>query len=261
MGTKLMIDIENIGAHSTNVTTGSCPASVILQTCHVQKSFDHQTVLKDINITLHEGEFVAIIGKSGCGKSTLLRLIAGLDTVTDGDIQLCQQRVDGISQDARILFQNGRFLPWQTIINNVGIGLRGNWRAEAAEYLKMVGLEGFEDRYPKTLSGGQKQRVALARALMHRPKLLLLDEPLSALDALTRIEMQDLIEKVAHQHQLTCMLVTHDVEEATRLADRVILLADGVIKNDVTIRLPHPRKRSSAAFNQYTESLLNAIMH
>lgn len=234
---------------------------VVLEVKDVRKRYQELAIIKGMNLTIHEGEFVAIIGKSGCGKSTLLRLIAGLEEQSEGAIIQNQKLLKGINGSARMMFQNGRFLPWKKVLDNIGIGLHGNWKPRAVDALDAVGLSGFADNYPITLSGGQKQRIALARALVHQPDLLLLDEPLGALDALTRLEMQSLIESVWKKHGLTCILVTHDVEEAVRLADRVILLEDGTVKDDIAIKLPRPRSQSSAAYHRYTEQLLNKILN
>ncbi|RMR38015.1 ATP-binding cassette domain-containing protein, partial [Pseudomonas savastanoi] len=155
--------------------------------------------------------------------STLLRLLAGLDKPTEGQLLAGSAPLDDAREDTRLMFQEARLLPWKKIIDNVGLGLSGDWRAQALEALEAVGLAERANEWPAALSGGQKQRVALARALIHKPRLLLLDEPLGALDALTRIEMQQLIEKLWHQYGFTVLLVTHDVSEAVAIADRVIL--------------------------------------
>lgn len=244
--------------HSQDELYGS--KKVVLELRNIRKHYQDQQVLKGVNLTIREGEFVAIIGRSGCGKSTLLRLIAGLEQQTEGEVEQNRQPLAGINHSARLMFQNGRFLPWKKVVDNVGIGLNGHWKKSAVEALEAVGLSGFADKYPLTLSGGQKQRVALARALINQPELLLLDEPLGALDALTRMEMQDLIEKVWKKQGLTCILVTHDVEEAVRLADRVILLEQGVVSEDLAIPLERPRTRTSASFNHYTEQLLHKLL-
>ncbi|RMU27477.1 ATP-binding cassette domain-containing protein, partial [Pseudomonas savastanoi] len=154
---------------------------------------------------------------------TLLRLLAGLDKPTEGQLLAGSAPLDDAREDTRLMFQEARLLPWKKIIDNVGLGLSGDWRAQALEALEAVGLAERANEWPAALSGGQKQRVALARALIHKPRLLLLDEPLGALDALTRIEMQQLIEKLWHQYGFTVLLVTHDVSEAVAIADRVIL--------------------------------------
>lgn len=231
-----------------------------LQVERLSKQFDGRIVLDEIELEIKKGEFVAIVGKSGCGKSTLLRLIAGLDDASSGTIKIKGGPLAGINKNARIMFQDGRLLPWLKILDNVGLGLTGDWQEAARKALKSVGLEDRANDWPSKLSGGQKQRVALARALVHQPELLLLDEPLGALDALTRIEMQDLVETLWHTNGFTSILVTHDVEEAVSLADRVILIEDGKIVMDRHIDLPRPRQRAQAAFNTYVDDILQRIL-
>ncbi|GER66798.1 aliphatic sulfonates import ATP-binding protein SsuB 1 [Weizmannia acidilactici] len=233
----------------------------VLKAEHVGKAYGDLHVLKDINLQIAKGEFVAVVGKSGCGKSTLLRLIAGLEQPTEGTITQNGEKVAGTNGRARMMFQDGRLLPWKKVIDNIDLGLTGGFKDKAMEALRSVGLEDKAKHYPQFLSGGQKQRVALARALIHEPELLLLDEPLGALDALTRMEMQNLIEEVWIKNQFTAILVTHDVEEAVRLADRVILLADGEVKMDKAISLPRPRIRTQPAFAAYTEGILGEILN
>jgi sulfonate transport system ATP-binding protein len=213
----------------------------------VTKSFGDHRVLRGIDLAIEPGQFVAIVGRSGCGKSTLLRLVAGLDTATSGSIALDQQTT-GWRDVVRLMFQESRLLPWQRVVANVAFGLthapdRQSQRDQAATVLREVGLAGRENAWPSVLSGGQKQRVALARALVSHPRLLLLDEPLGALDALTRIEMQELIERVWQQKGFTAVVVTHDVSEAVALADRILLLDDGAVMLDVAVDLPRPRRR------------------
>lgn len=227
----------------------------------LKKQYEERIVLNELNLDIEKGEFVAIVGKSGCGKSTLLRLIAGLETPSSGSIKRLGTPLSGLNREARIMFQDGRLLPWKTIIENVGLGLSGNWRLPAMEALKNVGLEDRSNDWPSKLSGGQKQRIALARALVHKPELLLFDEPLGALDALTRIGMQDLIEKLWRKQKFTSILVTHDVEEAVAIADRVILIEDGSIVMDRVIDLPRPRQRAQVAFNMYVEDILQRILN
>ena len=181
------------------------------------------------------GQFVAVVGRSGCGKSTLLRLLAGLDKASGGELLAGSAPLNEAIEDTRLMFQEARLLPWKKIIDNVGLGLKGNWRPKALEALEAVGLAERANEWPAALSGGQKQRVALARALIHQPRLLLLDEPLGALDALTRIEMQQLIENLWQKHGFTVLLVTHDVSEAVAIADRVILIEDGEIGLDLIV--------------------------
>ena len=212
----------------------------------VTKAFGKQTVLHGIDLEIQAGQFVAIVGRSGCGKSTLLRLIAGLDEPTRGQIEI-DGAVNGRRDNVRLMFQEPRLLPWQRVAANVEVGLsharRGDdRRREALEALAQVGLAGREREWPAVLSGGQKQRVALARALVSHPHLLAFDEPLGALDALTRIEMQSLIEQVWQDKGFTAIVVTHDVSEAVTLADRILLLDQGRVDMDVMVNLPRPRR-------------------
>lgn len=217
----------------------------------LSKSFGTQQVLHELDLDIPAGEFVAIVGRSGCGKSTLLRLIAGLDEPTGGSLTIEGQstaRLDTV----RLMFQEPRLLPWQRVVKNVELGLarttdgvKRRWQAE--DVLGQVGLKGRERDWPHVLSGGQKQRVALARALASHPRLLALDEPLGALDALTRIEMQDLIERVWLDKGFTAIVVTHDVTEAVALADRILLLEAGRIALDIPVDLPRPRRRGDLA--------------
>ena len=223
----------------------------------VSKSFGARKVLSDVQLELRAGEFVAVIGRSGCGKSTLLRAIAGLETTDAGDIAIGKA---GIGASIRIMFQEARLLPWKTVLENVALGLPRSLNAAAAT-LSTVGLAERADDWPAELSGGQRQRVALARALLHEPQLLLLDEPLGALDALTRIEMQQLIEALWQARGFTAVLATHDVQEALALADRVVLIEDGRITLDLKVDLPRPRARGSAAFAALEQRLLGRILH
>lgn len=226
----------------------------------LQKNFGSRQVLRDIDLHIPAGQFVAVVGRSGCGKSTLLRLLAGLDQPTDGQLLAGSAPLSAAQQDTRLMFQEARLLPWKKIIDNVGLGLKGNWRPQALQALEAVGLADRAHEWPAALSGGQKQRVALARALIHQPRLLLLDEPLGALDALTRIEMQQLIERLWQQHGFTVLLVTHDVSEAVAIADRVILIEDGRIGLDLAIDLPRPRARGSHRLASLETEVLNRVL-
>ncbi|MEQ7805542.1 aliphatic sulfonate ABC transporter ATP-binding protein [Priestia megaterium] len=233
-----------------------------LQIQHLKKVFGDVEVLKGIDLDIAPGEFVAIVGQSGCGKSTLLRHIAGLEKETSGQIKQNGERLHSINPYARFMFQDSRLLPWEKIVANVGVslGLKGEWKEQALTSLKQVGLESRANEWPSVLSGGQRQRVALARALATQPKLLLLDEPLGALDALTRIEMQELIEGIWQEQRFTALLVTHDVSEAITLADRVILIEQGKIAMDLRIPLPRPRERGSHSFGKLESKVLARVM-
>lgn len=225
----------------------------------LNKSFGQTQILKDIKLTINPGEFVALVGKSGCGKSTLLRLISALTQPSSGSIYIDDRKVSKVDANVRFLFQDARLLPWKSVLENVILGSPERDREKALQALKDVDLAPKADAWPSDLSGGQRQRVALARALVGTPKVLLLDEPLSALDALTRLNMQQLIEKLWHQWQFTVILVTHDVSEAVNLADRVILLEEGNIALDQPIELARPRlKTTDTAY--YENLILSHIM-
>ncbi|WP_252271974.1 aliphatic sulfonates ABC transporter ATP-binding protein [Pseudomonas subflava] len=226
----------------------------------IRKAFGEREVLKSIDLHIPAGQFVAVVGRSGCGKSTLLRLLAGLDAPSGGQLLAGNGPLAAAREDTRLMFQDSRLLPWKRVIDNVGLGLSGEWRPRAREALAAVGLADRAHEWPAALSGGQKQRVALARALIHQPRLLLLDEPLGALDALTRIEMQQLIEGLWQQHGFTVLLVTHDVAEAVAIADRVILIEDGEIGLDLAVDLPRPRHRGSARLAALEAEVLDRVL-
>ncbi|WP_165674474.1 aliphatic sulfonates ABC transporter ATP-binding protein [Metapseudomonas otitidis] len=226
----------------------------------IGKSFGEREVLKGIDLRIPAGQFVAVVGRSGCGKSTLLRLLAGLDQPSRGELLAGSAPLAEAREDTRLMFQDARLLPWKRVIDNVGLGLSGNWRPKALDALEAVGLADRAREWPAALSGGQKQRVALARALIHQPRLLLLDEPLGALDALTRIEMQQLVERLWQQHGFTVLLVTHDVNEAVAIADRVILIEDGAIGLDLTVDLPRSRTRGSARLAALEAQVLERVL-
>ncbi|MDR0635314.1 MAG: ATP-binding cassette domain-containing protein [Azoarcus sp.] len=229
----------------------------------VQRRFGERIVIDGLTTRFAAGEFVAIVGRSGCGKSTLLRLLAGLDAAQDGQIEADGQPLGETIGDVRIMYQDARLLPWRSVVNNVALGLAGRRdtvRPLALEALSQVGLADRADEWPENLSGGQRQRVALARALVHRPRLLLLDEPLGALDALTRIEMHRLIERIWLEHRFTAVLVTHDVGEAVALADRVLLIEDGRIALDQAVGLARPRARGDAAFARLEGQVLDRLL-
>lgn len=245
---------------ATMSQSNSALGGVSLSLQHVGKRYGRRDVLRQTHLFIEPGQFVVIVGRSGCGKSTLLRLVAGLEPVTSGEIQIDGEPHDGLREDTRIMFQDARLLPWKRVIDNVTLGLPTGQRARGAEVLAQVGLGDRQGDWPAKLSGGQRQRVSLARALVHHPRLLLLDEPLGALDALTRIEMHRLIEGLWRTHGFTALLVTHDVQEAVALADRVILIEDGRIALDETIRLPRPRVHGDAAFAAIEKRILDRVL-
>ena len=228
----------------------------------LRKSFGDNDVLRGIDLHIPAGQFVTIVGRSGCGKSTLLRLIAGLETPSGGHIVFGEDKLPG---DVRVMFQEPRLLPWARVLANVEVGLGtersspdARDRADAA--LIEVGLDDKRGEWPAVLSGGQKQRVALARALVSRPRVLAFDEPLGALDALTRIAMQRLLEQVWQAQGFTAILVTHDVAEAVALADRVLVIEDGRIAKDLPIDLPRPRQRGSAELAALEGEILRDLL-
>jgi NitT/TauT family transport system ATP-binding protein len=209
----------------------------------------HVVALDGATLSLAENEFVSLVGTSGCGKSTLLSIVAGLQEPTSGQVLVDGALVDGPGRDRGVVFQTYTLFPWLTARENVEFALReermprAQRRRLALEHLRLVGLEGFADAHPGQLSGGMKQRVAIARALSYRPEILLMDEPFGALDALTRQLMQELLTRVWEQHRLTVLFVTHDVEEAVYVSDRVAVMTNrpGRIKTEIGVDLPRPR--------------------
>jgi sulfonate transport system ATP-binding protein len=227
----------------------------------IVKAFGDKKVLRGLNLDVSAGQSVAIVGRSGCGKSTLLRLVAGLDTPDAGAVSF-EGDADVVP---RVMFQEPRLLPWSNVIANVEVGLgarrrEADARRRALDALAAVGLADRAADWPGALSGGQKQRVALARALVSRPRVLALDEPLGALDALTRIEMQSLLESAWRREGFTALLVTHDVAEAVTLADRILLLEDGAVALDLDVALPRPRLRGSPDFGRLEETILDRLL-
>jgi len=228
----------------------------------LRKSFGDNEVLRGIDLHIPAGQFVAVVGRSGCGKSTLLRLIAGLETIDAGTVSFGEETR---AEDVRVMFQEPRLLPWARVLSNVEVGLgrdraSSDAQARAEKALAEVGLEEKRGQWPAILSGGQKQRVALARALVSHPRVLAFDEPLGALDALTRISMQRLLERVWHDQGFTAILVTHDVAEAVALADRVLVIEDGRIAHDVHVDIPRPRRRGSADLAALEGSILRDLL-
>jgi len=243
----------------------------IVSFTHVGKSFAvngfELEAIHEFNLDIAEGEFVAIVGSSGCGKSTLLRLLVGLDTQFRGQISVDGQPVTGIGSERGIVFQEHRLFPWLSVADNIGLGLVNEPLSAAQkqqrinDFIDLVGLRDFTRAYPHQLSGGMAQRVAIARGLVASPRILLLDEPFGALDALTRQQMQDELLAIRERAKITTILVTHDVEEAIFLADRVVVMEPrpGRIKQVVDIALAHPRQRSSFDFHQLREELLHEL--
>jgi sulfonate transport system ATP-binding protein len=236
-----------------------------LQVQGVSKNFGSNgsalEVLRDINLTIPDGEFTCILGGSGCGKTTLLRIIAGLERDYSGGVRLGDAAIEGPGLDRGLVFQEHRLLPWLTVHENVGFGIGDLPTAEKAErvrqYVELVGLKGFEKSYPHQLSGGMAQRAAIARALASRPKLLLLDEPFGALDALTRIRMQQELLRIWSAQRTTMVLVTHDIDEAIFLADRIVVLSSrpGTIKRVIGVDILRPRDRTSYRSIQLRKSI------
>lgn len=235
-------------------------AEIIIEQLH--KFYGSVKVLEDLDLHIQPSEFLAIVGRSGCGKSTLLRLIADLEQQSYGEIKFKSARHirEGITaDDIRVMFQDPRLLPWRSIEQNVQLGLGKEQHAKASQMLEKVGLKEKAGLWPSQLSGGQRQRTALARALSHQPRILLLDEPLGALDALTRLEMQNLIERLWTEQGFTAILVTHDVSEAVQLADRIILLDKGHIAKEFRVDLPRPRQKS-VTFAELEQQVLQAVL-
>ncbi len=230
----------------------STSAGLPIQIKALRKAFGSNEVLRGLDFDVPAGEFVAIVGRSGCGKSTLLRLLVGLDQPTGGAFRIGQHPENTIERsEVRVMFQEPRLLPWASVLSNVEVGLGSDRKSpgardKALQTLSEVGLAERRDDWPSVLSGGQKQRVALARALVSQPRVLAFDEPLGALDALTRISMQRLLERVWLDQRFTALLVTHDVAEAVTLADRVLVIEEGRIALDLRVDLPRPRERGSA---------------
>ncbi len=231
-----------------SATTAASVASVE----HLSRSFDGRRILDDLDLEIAQGEFVALIGRSGTGKSTLLRALAGLDREIEGTVA-----VDG---EVGVAFQDARLVPWKRVRDNVALGLRvPDPRRAAATALDEVGLSERADAWPLTLSGGEAQRVSLARALVRDPRLLVLDEPFGALDALTRISMHRLVLGLWERHRPAVLLVTHDVDEALALADRVLVLSDGRIAHQSRIDLERPRDRDHHELTDLRDRLLSEL--
>lgn len=212
-------------------------------------------VLENVNLDIKEGEFISIVGHSGCGKSTLLKIIAGLVDFTQGNVTMGQKQIRRPGTERGMIFQDHRLLPWLTVKENIAFGLYDFTKEQKekmiSEHIELVGLNTFENAYPHQLSGGMAQRAAIARALVHNPQVLLLDEPFGALDALTRIQMQNEILRIWEKEKTTMILVTHDIDEAIFLGDRVVIMSNrpATVKKIINVDLGRPRNRNSYDFS------------
>ncbi|MFW1690087.1 ABC transporter ATP-binding protein [Acinetobacter ursingii] len=234
-----------------------------------QRDQNNLTVLDGIHLDIEQGEFISIVGSSGCGKSTLLRLIAGLDPDYQGEILLNKIPIRGTDLKRGLIFQEHRLLPWLTVSENIHLALeetglsRSEKNARVNEHIEIVGLTGFEHAYPHELSGGMAQRVAIARGLVNKPDILLLDEPFGALDAMTRSHLQAELQRIWQHEKITMILVTHDIEEAVYLGDRVIVMSarPGKIKEIIPIPLAHPRHKDSESLFNFRNQALHLLDH
>jgi NitT/TauT family transport system ATP-binding protein len=226
--------------------------------------------LQDIDLTVAEREFVAILGPSGCGKSTLLNMVAGFDLPTQGSVKVAQEEITAPAPSRGVVFQEPALFPWLTVMDNVVFGPKtvgqraADYRPRAAQIIEQIGLSGFEASYPAELSGGMRQRVGIARVLIMEPKVLLMDEPFGSLDAQTRTQMQELLLSLWERHQQTVLFITHDIEEAVLLADRVCVMTarPGRIKKSIEVRMPRPRSiesTTSPEFNALRREVLDLI--
>lgn len=241
---------------------------------HVYKNFKNTDVTKEdvvalngFSLDIKPGSFVSLIGPSGCGKSTLLRLIGGLDSPTQGSLFIDEKKIKKPGSDRGFAFQGSNLFPWLTVEKNIAFGLKARHiykrqKNDVSDFIKLVGLEGFESSYPHQLSGGMQQRASLARALVGHPSVLLLDEPLGALDAFTRMNLQDEILNIWKKHNMTMVMVTHDVDEAIYMSDQVVVMSARPSKVEavIDIDLPRPRARGQDTFQEYRTKILD-ILH
>lgn len=244
----------------------------ILEIQDLHKTFyiknERKDVLSGVNLTVEDGEIIAVVGASGCGKSTLLKLITTLEPVTSGDVLLDGERVSGPSSKISMVFQEARLFPWLTVRQNIDFVIPSNIKKTEREkmvdyYIDLVGLTEFKDAVPSQLSGGMQQRVSIARALVTRPQLLLLDEPFGALDAFTRMTMQKEVLRIWEHDKTTMIIVTHDIDEAIFLSNRVIVMGKnpGVVKNIVSVDLPFPRDRTDSKFLEIRGKIMREFLH
>ena len=237
----------------------------MLRINHISKQFGPVVALDNIDVHVRSGEIVTLVGTSGCGKSTLLRIVAGLDTPTKGRVLIDEEPITAPHPAVGVIFQEPRLMPWLTVRQNVQFGIAGLPAAEQAQrttaVLERVGLTAFAEALPRQLSGGMAQRVAIARALVAQPSLLLLDEPFSALDPFTKMKLQDHLLEIWSYDKPTLLLVTHDIEEALVLSDRVVVLRGhpGRIHQTLTVDLPRPRRRTDPDFQLWKQRLLDAL--
>ena len=223
------------------------------------KNNEEVKILNEVNLDIRKGEFVTIVGKSGCGKSTLLKLISGMIPLTSGEILINKKAVNGISKDCSMIFQEARLFPWLKIKDNVALGLKNKSVSEknkiVSEYLELVGLKGVENSYPDQLSGGMAQRASIARGLALNSEIMLFDEPFSALDAMTKVQLQEELLKIQKEKSKTIILVTHDIEESVYLGDRVVVMADGIVRDIIPIDIEGKKDRTNTEFLSYKNKI------
>lgn len=237
---------------------------MVLKINHVTRIFNNQNGVRDVSFEVNKGEIIGLLGKSGSGKSTILRAIAGLDKEYSGDIEIADERITGPHKEIGVVFQEARLMPWLTVLENVQFGLKGDKQEQeklARHYLQQVGLADAGELYVKQLSGGMAQRVAIARALAASPGLLLMDEPFSALDAFTKMQLQDLVLDIWQAQSLSAVIVTHDIDEALYLCDRIILLAGkpGEVDKVIELHEPRPRHRGSEVLARKKTEILESL--
>ena len=249
----------------------STAAEVILRIENVSRTYyDNEggqvDALSKINLEVYRGEFLSIIGSSGCGKTTLLRLVAGLDKPESGKLTLGGEEISGPDPERGYVFQHGGLYQWLTVEKNIAFGLKARYvyrenREKVKQFIEMIGLKGFEKAFPHQISGGMAQRVAIARALINNPKLLLLDETMGALDSFTRADIQDKLLQLHRENDTTMILVTHDVDEAIYLSDRIVVMTPrpGKISEVIEIKLPYPRNRGGSEFLSIRKSILEKL--
>ena len=255
---------------SQKKTSDASPQGADVKVLNLSKWFggpnNRLKALENVTMEVPKGAFFSVVGQSGCGKTTLLRLIAGLETPSRGRIEVDGRQVEGTGWERGLIFQEPRLFPWATVEHNVRLGLPDRdssvWPDLVAELLELVGLEGFAAAFPRKLSGGMAQRVALARALASTPRVLLLDEPLGALDAVTRARMQKELLGIWHKRKITMLAVTHDLDEAILLSTHIVVLSErpGTVKSVIPIQMEYPRDRTSMEFNRFKQELVKLLL-